>query len=288
MEMETYASLLSKQRRCESRSFSQPIYLAKRWGLYLPPSFSPANSHSLPCSRAYAFRAPTPQQGDSHKLRLGRWIDGARLVSGSQSPIDENLRAGLGTHVHAHTHTCEWVHVSALIAGIWKFRHLFDQLLPFSYRETDVENKWRSYGSKRYKSRAQLFHMPHTLPLPRDCNLAKIMLANKNGKRHKRLVPHSPIPSLAVSVFIYLYINIFLPVAPAAHFKLIVRQLACGAFIQFSSYMYASRYAYVVYFIYKRIYRYIWHILILHIRSRDKLTCNSCQRGVSSGGHCKK
>lgn len=102
------------------------------------------------------------------------------------------------------------------------------------------------------------------------------------------LCPIPPIPSLAVSVFIYLYINVFLPVAPAAHFKLIVRQLACGAFIQFSSYMYASRYAYVVYFIYKRIYRYIWHILILHIRSRDKLTCNSCQRGVSSGGHCKK
>lgn len=71
-----------------------------------------------------------------------------------------------------------------------------------------------------------------------------------------------PIASLAVSVFIYLYINVFLTVAPAAHFKLIVRQLACGAFIQFSSYMYASRYAYVVYFIYIRINRYICHIYL--------------------------
>lgn len=119
------------------------------------------------------------------------------------------------SHTHTHTHTCEWVHVSALIAGIWKFRHLFDQLLPFSYRERDRR--------KRYKRVVPNYFICHThCHCQRDCNLAKIMLANKNGKRHKR--PSSPLtpPSLCFFLFIYLYISVFLPVAPAAHFKLIV------------------------------------------------------------------
>lgn len=56
-ELETYVRVLSKQRRCESRSFSQPIYLAKRWGLYLPPSLYSLPS---PSPAANVSRAPTP------------------------------------------------------------------------------------------------------------------------------------------------------------------------------------------------------------------------------------
>lgn len=137
-------------------------------------------------------------QGDSHKLRVGPLL--TRLMK---------------IFTHTHTNKCEWVHVSALIAGIWKFRHLFDQLLPFSYRERDRR--------KRYKRVVLNYFICHThCHCQRDCNLAKIMLANKNGKRHKR--PSSPLtpPYLYFSFFIYLYINVFLPVAPAAHFKLIV------------------------------------------------------------------
>lgn len=63
-------------------------------------------------------------------------------------PIDENLHTHTRTHTRAHT--CEWVHVSALIAGIWKFRHLFDQLLPFSYRERDEKGTKESCPTISY------------------------------------------------------------------------------------------------------------------------------------------
>lgn len=181
----------------------------------------PANSVSHPCNRANASRAPTPLQGDSHKLRLGRWtIAGACLVSGSQSPIDENLRAGLGTHVHTHAHRP--THASG-----YTFRRLSPEYGNFAIYLINFclfhikRRMWKingsSYGSKRYKSRAQLFHMPHTLPLPRDCNLAKIMLANKNGKRHKRVVPQSlPLSlslsrplSISLSLCLCLYISVY-------------------------------------------------------------------------------
>lgn len=123
-------------------------------------------------------------------------------------------------HTYTHTHT----HASG-----YTFRRLSPEYGNFAIylinfclfhieRRMWKINKWRSYGSKRYKSRAQLFHMPHTLPLPRDCNLAKIMLANKNGKRHKRLVPHSPH---SISRSLCLYISVY---------KRISASCTCGTF----------------------------------------------------------
>lgn len=201
MELKTYVRVLSEQRRAASHVRSaNPFTQLSDGGCtcrhrYTP--FPPLHTPSLPCNKHFSSTHPV-WQGDSHKLRVGPLL--TRLMK---------------IFTHTHTHTCEWVHVSALIAGIWKFHHLFDQLLPFSYRERDRR--------KRYKRVVPNYFICHThCHCQRDCNLAKIMLANKNGKRHKR--PSSPLtpPSLYFSFFIYLYISIFLPVAPAAHFKLIV------------------------------------------------------------------
>lgn len=134
-ELETYVRVLSKQRRCESRSFSQPIYLAKRWGLYLPPSLY---SLSSPSPAANVSRAPTPC---GKEIRTSCELDlcYTRL-----------MKIFTHTRTNTHTHRCEWVHVSALIAGIWKFRHLFDQLLPFSYRERDEKGTKESCPTISY------------------------------------------------------------------------------------------------------------------------------------------
>lgn len=153
-EMETYASLLSKHRRCESRSFSQPIYLAKRWGLYLPPSLSP---QLTPSPTLVTGQTPLEHPPRCKEIRTSCDLDVGRLPGLAWSPgrnprlmkIFELGWAHTYTHTRTHTHTCEWVHVSALIAGIWKFRHLFDQLLPFSYQETNVENKWQQLRQQK-------------------------------------------------------------------------------------------------------------------------------------------
>lgn len=178
MELKTYVRVLSEQRRAASHVRSAN-------------PFTQLSDGGCTCRHRYTPFPPLPiptlqQTFLEHPPRVARRF--AQVASWTFAyPIDENL----------HTHTCEWVHVSTLIAGIWKFRHLFDQLLPFSYRERERR--------KRYKRVVPNYFICHThCHCQRDCNLAKIMLANKNGKRHKR--PSSPLtPPLLLSLYISVY-----------------------------------------------------------------------------------
>lgn len=122
-------------------------------------------------------------------------------------PIDENL------HTHTHTHASG----STFRRLSLEYGNFAIYLINFCLFHIERERR------KRYKRVVPNYFICHThCHCQRDCNLAKIMLANKNGKRHKRPPSPLPPPSLSFFLFIYLYINVFLPVAPAAHFKLIV------------------------------------------------------------------
>lgn len=139
---------------------------------------------SLPIPRSKRLSSTHPVwQGDSHKLRVGPLL----------YPIDENLH----THTHKHTHTQMRVGTRF---GAYRWNM---EISPFI---------WSTFAffisrerRKRYKRVVPNYFICHThCHCQRDCNLAKIMLANKNGKRHKR--PHSLSPSLSLSLSLYICI----------------------------------------------------------------------------------
>lgn len=190
--------VIGAKARCESRSFSQPIYLAKRWGLYLPPSLYSLPSPPLLYPATNISRAPTPC---GKEIRTSCELD-LCLPDWWKS-----------SHTRTHTHASGYTFRRLSL----EYGNFAIYLINFCLFHIERERR------KRYKRVVPNYFICHThCHCQRDCNLAKIMLTNKNGKRHKR--PSSPLtpPSLCFFLFIYLYINVFLPVAPAAHFKLIV------------------------------------------------------------------